>query len=63
MFKLLRWGMRSAYYWLIHRKIQDFGPETSLGALGFTGLSAYFCLVDTLNLKETDTLVVSGAAG
>src|SRR6266568_6480876 len=39
------------------------GPSTYLGALGMTGLTAYFGLLDTGKLKEGDTVVVSGAAG
>jgi NADPH-dependent curcumin reductase CurA len=39
------------------------GPSTYLGALGVTGLTAYFGLLDTGRLKEGDTVVVSGAAG
>ncbi len=39
------------------------GPATYLGALGATGLTAYFGLLDTGRLKEGDTVVVSGAAG
>jgi NADPH-dependent curcumin reductase CurA len=38
-------------------------PSTYLGALGPTGLTAYFGLLDTGRLKEGDTVVVSGAAG
>jgi NADPH-dependent curcumin reductase CurA len=38
-------------------------PSTYLGALGTTGLTAYFGLLDTGKLKEGDTVVVSGAAG
>jgi hypothetical protein len=34
-----------------------------LGTLGMTGMTAYFGLLDTAKLKETDTVVVSGAAG
>jgi NADPH-dependent curcumin reductase CurA len=36
---------------------------TYLGALGTTGLTAYFGLLDTGKAKEGDTVVVSGAAG
>ncbi len=36
---------------------------TYLGALGMTGLTAYFALLDTGKAKEGDTVVVSGAAG
>jgi NADPH-dependent curcumin reductase CurA len=39
------------------------GPSTYLGALGMTGLTAYFGLLDTGRLKEGETVVVSGAAG
>jgi len=39
------------------------GPSVYLGALGVTGLTAYFGLLDTGRLKEGDTVVVSGAAG
>jgi NADPH-dependent curcumin reductase CurA len=36
---------------------------TYLGALGLTGLTAYFGLLDVGRLKEGETVVVSGAAG
>jgi NADPH-dependent curcumin reductase CurA len=39
------------------------GPSTYLGALGATGLTAYFGLLDTGKLATGDTVVVSGAAG
>jgi NADPH-dependent curcumin reductase CurA len=39
------------------------GPSVYLGALGVTGLTAYFGLLDTGKLKPGDTVVVSGAAG
>ncbi len=39
------------------------GPSVFLGALGMTGLTAYFGLLDTGKLKTGDTVVVSGAAG
>ncbi len=39
------------------------GPATYLGALGMTGLTAYFALLDTGKAKAGDTVVVSGAAG
>jgi NADPH-dependent curcumin reductase CurA len=39
------------------------GPTVFLGALGMTGLTAYFGLLDTGKLKEGETVVVSGAAG
>jgi len=36
---------------------------TYLGTLGMTGMTAYFGLLDTGKLKESETVVVSGAAG
>jgi NADPH-dependent curcumin reductase CurA len=36
---------------------------TYLGTLGMTGMTAYFGLLDTGRLAETDTVLVSGAAG
>jgi NADPH-dependent curcumin reductase len=36
---------------------------TYLGTLGMTGLTAYFGLLDVAEVKEGDTVVVSGAAG
>jgi NADPH-dependent curcumin reductase CurA len=36
---------------------------TYLGALGMTGMTAYFGLLDVGRLKQGDTVVVSGAAG
>jgi NADPH-dependent curcumin reductase len=36
---------------------------TYLGALGMTGMTAYFGLFDVAKLREGDTVVVSGAAG
>jgi NADPH-dependent curcumin reductase CurA len=36
---------------------------TYLGALGMTGMTAYFGVLDVGRLKEGDTVVVSGAAG
>jgi NADPH-dependent curcumin reductase CurA len=42
----------------------SLAPLTSyLGALGITGLTAYFGLLDVGRLSEGDTVVVSGAAG
>ena len=38
-------------------------PTTFLGALGTTGLTAYFALLDVGRVKPGDTVVVSGAAG
>ncbi len=36
---------------------------TYLGALGMTGLTAYFGLLDVAEVKPEDTVVISGAAG
>jgi NADPH-dependent curcumin reductase CurA len=38
-------------------------PERWLGALGMTGMTAYFGLLDVGEPKEGETVVVSGAAG
>jgi NADPH-dependent curcumin reductase len=38
-------------------------PSTYLGALGMTGLTAYFGLLDTGRIQAGETVVVSGAAG
>src|ERR1700732_1919034 len=38
-------------------------PTSYLGALGMTGLTAYFALLDVGRIQEGDTVVVSGAAG
>jgi len=38
-------------------------PEVALGALGATGMTAYFGLFDVGKLKDGETVVVSGAAG
>jgi NADPH-dependent curcumin reductase len=38
-------------------------PATYLGALGLTGMTAYFGLLDVAGLKDGETVVVSGAAG
>jgi len=38
-------------------------PTAYLGALGMTGLTAYFGLLEVGKAKEGDTVVVSGAAG
>jgi NADPH-dependent curcumin reductase len=38
-------------------------PTAYLGVLGMTGLTAYFGLLEVGQLKEGDTVVVSGAAG
>ncbi len=37
--------------------------DALLGPIGMTGLTAYFGLLDVCQPKETDTLLVSGAAG
>ncbi len=37
--------------------------ETALGALGITGITAYFGLIDVGKAKPGETVVVSGAAG
>jgi NADPH-dependent curcumin reductase CurA len=36
---------------------------TYLGALGLTGLTAYFALLDVARIREGETVVISGAAG
>jgi NADPH-dependent curcumin reductase len=42
----------------------DVAPlETYLGALGMPGLTAYFGLTEVGEIKEGDTVVISGAAG
>ena len=38
-------------------------PTTALGALGVTGMTAYFGLLDVGRVQEGDVVVVSGAAG
>ena len=38
-------------------------PETALGVLGGTGMTAYFGMLDIGQPREGDTVVVSGAAG
>ena len=38
-------------------------PTTYLGALGMTGLTAYFALLDVAKIRAGETVVVSGAAG
>ena len=50
------------------RGIQKVDPDaaplpTYLGALGMTGMTAYFGLLDVGDLKAGETVVVSGAAG
>ncbi len=47
-----------------HKADVSLAPApTYLGALGMTGMTAYFGLLDVGALKEGDTVVVSGAAG
>jgi len=38
-------------------------PTTYLGALGMTGLTAYFALLDVAKIRPGETVVISGAAG
>ena len=38
-------------------------PTAYLGALGMTGLTAYFALLDVGRIRAGDTVVISGAAG
>ena len=45
------------------RSIPGVNPSVFLGALGGSGQTAYWCLVETLQVKPSDTLVVSAAAG
>jgi NADPH-dependent curcumin reductase len=48
------------------QRLDDSGavsPATYLGALGMTGLTAYFGLLDVGKVAEGDTVLVSGAAG
>jgi NADPH-dependent curcumin reductase CurA len=42
---------------------EDVAPETWLGVLGGTGLTAYFGLFDVGALADGETVLVSGAAG
>lgn len=47
-----------------HKADPSLAPlPTYLGALGMTGMTAYFGLLDVGELQEGDTVVVSGAAG
>jgi NADPH-dependent curcumin reductase CurA len=45
------------------KTIPGVSPSTALGVLGVTGLTAYFGLLDIGQPKQTETVVVSGAAG
>lgn len=45
------------------REIPGVSITAHLGALGVSGGTAYWALNGVLKPKETDTLVVSGAAG
>ena len=48
----------------VYKVDPDLAPlPTYLGTLGMTGLTAYFGLLDVGDMKEGDTVVVSGAAG
>jgi hypothetical protein len=42
---------------------EGVSPAAYLGALGMTGMTAYFGLLDVGRLQEDDTVLVSGAAG
>lgn len=50
---------------LIFNKIYDTSIPLSnyLGVLGMTGLTAYFGLTQVVNLKKTDTIIISAASG
>lgn len=47
----------------IIKPIDNIPLSTSLGALGMTGISAYFGLIELCRPKPNETIVVSGAAG
>jgi NADPH-dependent curcumin reductase CurA len=47
----------------LQRLPDGISPTTALSALGLTGVTAYFGLLDVGRLNEGDTVVVSGAAG
>jgi NADPH-dependent curcumin reductase CurA len=48
----------------VHKVDPSLAPlPTYLGALGITGLTAYFGLLDVGRLREGETVLVSGAAG
>jgi NADPH-dependent curcumin reductase CurA len=44
-------------------EVPGASPAAYLGALGMTGLTAYFGLLEVGRMQEGDTVVVSGAAG
>ena len=46
-----------------HRWADDLDPKLILGALGGTGITAYFGMLDVGEPREGDMVVVSGAAG
>ena len=45
------------------RRLPGLSPTVWLGALGLSGLTAYWGLVAACELKQSDTLIISGAAG
>jgi NADPH-dependent curcumin reductase CurA len=45
------------------RPIPGLSPSLFLGILGIGGITAYFGLIDVLQLKKGQTVVVSAAAG
>ncbi len=47
----------------LNRIPPGISPNVALGPLGMTGLTAYFGLLDVGQLKEGETVLVSGAAG
>lgn len=47
----------------IIKPIERIPLSTCLGALGMTGISAYFGLIELCRPKQNETIVVSGAAG
>ena len=48
----------------VHKLDTSLAPPTAyLGALGMTGLTAYFALLDVGKIRAGDTVVVSAAAG
>lgn len=51
------------YFLQSTRSIPGISPSVFLGALGISGQTAYWCLVETLRVEPSDTLVVSAAAG